>query len=152
VKKITSAIVSAVPRENARVLLASKNFLAEGSNSNRTSIRRVLRNFPGAAKTIPRFSAVLLDSARFTAVRCPGVACSTDFSPDCTPRTRSRSPRGNNSTSSPGPTLPEIHVPVTTETEPFHRKRAIDRQPEISRRVFYNRACRRVAQRFFASH
>src|SRR5437016_1243989 len=82
-------------------------------------MRRVLRNFPGEASTIPRSSAVCSIPARFTAVRCPGVARSTAFPPDCTPRTRSRSPLGKSSTSSPGPTLPEISVPVTTDPNPF---------------------------------
>ena len=95
------------------------SFRAEGNSSKRTSTRLVLRNFPGAARTIPRFSAECSIPARFTAVRWPGVARSTDFPPDCTPRTRSRSPRGSNSTSSPGATLPEIRVPVTTEPNPF---------------------------------
>src|SRR6266850_3612255 len=71
---------------------------------------------------MPRFSAVWSIPARFTAVRCPGVARSTCFPPDCTPRTRSRSPLGNNSTSSPVLTLPEISVPVTTEPNPFIAK------------------------------
>src|SRR5437660_9113920 len=82
-------------------------------------MRRVLRNFPGVASTMPRLSAVCSMPAKLTAVRCPGMARSTAFPPDSTPRTRSRLPAGSNATSSPAPTVPETSVPVTTDPNPF---------------------------------
>jgi len=84
-------------------------------------------------------------------VRCPRRGRAPRIFRRTAPRARgSRSPPGNNSTSSPGPTLPENQRARHHGTKSFHRKRAIDWQPEVSGRIFGARACRRIAQRFFS--
>src|SRR5438270_178352 len=67
----------------------------------------------GVAISWPRMTSSWRMPARLMAARCPRCTSSTGWSWFCKDRTRTRSPRGCHSTSSPTFRLPEVTEPVT---------------------------------------
>ena len=97
----------------------SRSGLAERSRSSVTLTRVVGRNICGGVSIMPRASSAVSTPARFSAVRCPAMACSAAAPCTCTPRTRTRLPAGWTCSSCSLWTVPEISVPVTTVPKPF---------------------------------
>ena len=98
--------------------LCARGRAAPGSNSMRTSIAAVGRNWPGRVTTSPRARALFSTPAMLTARRAPGVPSVTLCLWVCRPRMRPRCPPGWISTSCPTRRVPCCRVPVTTVPKP----------------------------------
>ena len=125
---------------------------AVASNSNRTSIRlRQPRNFPAPPSSfrvaLPRCSTPL----KFTAVRCPASACSTAFPAGLYPSHAQISSKWQQFHFAAQCKASGNQRTGNHRSKSLHRKRPVNRQPQIARRIFLLYLRRRLRSAAFNS-